>query len=154
MRHSRQALTYPITKMEPSVSEFIQQNLMWIGLAALSGGMLLWQTFSGAGVKRVSVNEATLLINRQDALVVDVRETAEWSAGHIADARHIALGHLDKHLSEIDKYKDKPVIVVCASGNRSTAACGRLKKAGFQQVFNLAGGLNAWAEANLPMTRK
>jgi rhodanese-related sulfurtransferase len=134
--------------------EFIQQNLMWAGLAAVSGGMLLWQMFNGTGGNNISVNEATLLINRQDALVVDVRETAEWSAGHIPNARHIALGHLAKHLSEIDKYKDKPVIVVCASGNRSSSGCGVLKKAGFQQVFNLAGGISAWNDAGLPMTRK
>jgi rhodanese-related sulfurtransferase len=134
--------------------EFIQQNLMWAGLAAVSGGMLLWQMFNGTGGNNISVNEATLLINRQDALVVDVRETAEWSTGHIPNARHIALGHLGKHLSEIDKFKDKPVIVVCASGNRSSSGCGVLKKAGFQQVFNLAGGIGAWSDAGLPMTRK
>ena len=134
--------------------EFIQQNLMWAGLAAVSGGMLLWQTFNSSGNQRISVNEATLLINRQDALVVDVRETAEWSGGHIPNARHIALGHLAKHMSEIEKYKDKPIIVVCASGNRSGMACGTLKKAGFQQVFNLSGGIGAWSEAGLPMTKK
>lgn len=136
------------------VMEFIQQNLMWAGLAAVSGGMLLWQMINGTGGSNISINEATLLINRQDALVVDVRETAEWSTGHIPNARHIALGHLGKHLSEIDKFKDKPVIVVCASGNRSSSGCGVLKKAGFQQVFNLAGGMSAWSDAGLPVTRK
>ncbi|MCX8017931.1 MAG: rhodanese-like domain-containing protein [Rhodocyclaceae bacterium] len=134
--------------------EFIQQNLIWVGLAAVSGGMLLWQMATGSGGSNISTNEATLLINRQDALIVDVRETAEWSGGHIPGARHIALGHLAKHLSEIEKYKDKPVIVVCASGNRSRAACRTLQKAGFQQVFNLAGGMHAWREAGLPLTRK
>lgn len=134
--------------------EFIEQNLMWVGLAVVSGGMLLWQTFNSAGINRVSVNDATLLINRQDALVLDVRETAEWSTGHIPNARHIALGHLGKHLSEIEKHKDKPVIVVCASGNRSGAGCRLLKQAGFQQVHNLAGGIHAWSDAGLPMTRK
>lgn len=134
--------------------EFIQQNLMWVGLAAVSGGMLIWQTVSGRGRNNISVNEATLMINRQDAIVVDVRETAEWSSGHIPNARHIALGHLSKHLSEIDKFKEKPIIVVCASGNRSGSACNVLQKAGFQQVFNLAGGIHAWNEAGLPMTKK
>lgn len=134
--------------------EFIQQNLMWVGLAAVSGGMLLWQMFDGSGGNSVSVSEATLLINRQDAIVVDVRETAEWSTGHIQSARHIALGHLGKHLSEIDKFKEKPVIVVCANGNRSRSACGTLKKAGFQQVFNLTGGVAAWRDAGLPMIKK
>lgn len=134
--------------------EFIQQNLMWVALATMSGGMLLWQMIGGSAGNGISVNEATLLINRQDALVVDVRETAEWSGGHIPNARHIALGHLDKHLSEIEKFKDKPVIVVCASGGRAATACGTLKKAGFQQVFSLDGGLGAWSEAGLPMTKK
>jgi len=134
--------------------EFIQQNLMWVGLAAISGGMLIWQMVSGRGRNNVSVNESTLLINRQDAVVVDVRETAEWSSGHIPHARHIALGHLAKHLSEIEKFKEKPVIVVCASGNRSGSACKVLQKAGFQKVFNLAGGMHAWNEAGLPVTKK
>lgn len=134
--------------------DFIQQNLMWVGLAAVSGGMLLWQMFNGSGGSNISVNQATLLINREDAIVVDVRETAEWSAGHIPNARHIALGHLSKHLSEIEKFKDKPVIVVCASGNRSSSGCGVLKKAGFGKVFNLAGGVHAWRDAGLPMTKK
>jgi rhodanese-related sulfurtransferase len=135
-------------------TEFIQQNLMWVGLAAVSGGMLLWQMFNGPGGSNISASEATLLINRQDAIVVDVRESAEWTSGHIPNARHIALGHLAGHLSEIDKYKDKPVILVCASGNRSGSGCNILKKAGFQQVYNLAGGVGAWRDAGLPMTRK
>jgi rhodanese-related sulfurtransferase len=135
-------------------AEFLQQNIMWVALAAASGGMLLWQMIDGSAGNGISVAEATLLINRQDALIVDVRETAEWSAGHMPDARHIALGHLEKHLSEIEKFKDQPIIVVCASGNRSATACGTLKKHGFQKVHNLNGGIGAWAEANLPMTKK
>jgi len=134
--------------------DFIQQNLMWVGLAAVSGGMLLWQSFSGPGGKNITVAEATLLINRQDAVIVDVRETAEWSAGHIQNARHMALGHLAGRLSELEKFKDAPLILVCASGNRSGHACRRLQKAGFQQVFNLSGGMRAWGDAGLPLTRK
>lgn len=137
-----------------SITEFVQHNQMWVGLAAISGGMLLWQMVSGRGRNNISVNEATLLINRQDALVVDVRETAEWSAGHIPNAKHMAMGQLAKHLSEIDKFKDKPVIVVCASGSRSGSACSVLQKNGFQQVHNLAGGIHAWGDAGLPMTKK
>lgn len=133
--------------------EFIQQNLMWVALAAISGGMLLWQTFKGGG-KNISVAEATLLINRQDALVVDVRETAEWSAGHIPAARHLPLSQFAKHLVEIEKSKDKPIILVCASGNRSSTAARMLQKAGFPQVFNLTGGMRAWLDAGLPVSKK
>lgn len=133
--------------------EFVQQNIMWVLLAALSGGMLLVSFLQGGGAG-ISVAEATLLINREDALVLDVRETHEWSSGHIPNARHVALGHLDKHISEIEKFKERPVIVCCASGNRSSSACGTLRKAGFQRVFNLNGGIGAWTEAGLPVTTK
>jgi rhodanese-related sulfurtransferase len=133
--------------------DFVQQNLMWIMLAAISGGMLLLQTLRGGG-NNISVADATLKLNREDALIIDVRETHEWDRGHIPNARHIALGQIGKRIQEIEKFKSRPVIVVCASGNRSSSACGTLKRAGFEQVFNLSGGIGAWSEANLPVTTK
>jgi rhodanese-related sulfurtransferase len=133
--------------------DFVQQNLMWVMLAAISGGMLLMQTMRGGG-NNISVADATLKLNREDALIIDVRETHEWDRGHIPNARHIALGQIGKRIQEIEKFKSRPVIVVCASGNRSSSACGTLKRAGFEQVFNLAGGIGAWSEANLPVTTK
>jgi len=133
--------------------DFVQQNLMWIMLAAISGGMLLLQTMRGGG-NNISVADATLKLNREDALIIDVRETHEWDRGHIPNARHIALGQIGKRMQEIEKFKSRPVIVVCASGNRSSSACGTLKRAGFEQVFNLSGGIGAWSEANLPVTTK
>jgi rhodanese-related sulfurtransferase len=134
--------------------EFVQQNIMWVGLAAVSGGMLLWPMISGGGSQNLSPAEATLLMNREDALVLDVRESGEWSTGHIPGARHITLAQLDKRMSEIEKFKDRPIIICCASGNRSSSACGRLKKGGFEKVFNLSGGISAWLGANLPLTTK
>jgi rhodanese-related sulfurtransferase len=133
--------------------EFVQQNMMWVIAAVVSGAMLVASFVRGGG-KGVSVSEATLLINREDALVLDVRETNEWSSGHIPNARHVALGQLQKHMSELEKFKDKPVIVCCASGNRSSSACGTLKRAGFERVFNLSGGIGAWTGAGLPVTTK
>ncbi|MCX7179519.1 MAG: rhodanese-like domain-containing protein [Proteobacteria bacterium] len=132
----------------------MQNNLMYVILALTSGGMLLWNLMSNSGGDRVSPMQATLLLNREDALMIDVRETAEWASGHIPNARHIALGQLDKQLSEIEKYKTRPLIVSCQTGNRSSTACGKLKKLGFEKVFNLAGGVAAWREAGLPMTTK
>ena len=134
--------------------EFLQQNLMWVALALGSGGMLVWQMVSGGGAENISVAQATLLINREDALVVDVREAGEWGSGHVIGARHITLGQLEKRMSELEKFKEKPIIVMCATGNRSSSACGQLKKGGFAKVFSLAGGVSAWREANLPLTTK
>jgi rhodanese-related sulfurtransferase len=134
--------------------EFVEQNMIWVALAFVSGGMLLWPMVSGGGVENLTPSQATLLMNREDALVLDVRETGEWSSGHITGARHITLAQLEKRMSEIDKFKDRPIIVVCATGNRSSSACGQLKKRGFEKVFSLGGGISGWSEANLPLTKK
>lgn len=133
--------------------DFVEQNLMWVMLAAVSGGMLIMQTMRGGG-NNISVADATLKLNREDAVVLDVRETHEWDRGHIPNARHISLGQIGKRMHELEKFKARPIIVVCASGNRSSSACGKLKRAGFEQVFNLAGGIGAWSESNLPVTTK
>ncbi len=126
---------------------------MWIGLAAFSGGMLIFKTINGGG-PAVTPMEATLLINREDALVVDVREQNEYSAGHIPNARFMPLGQVKDRLSELDKFRDRAVIVACRSGNRSASACSTLRKHGFSKVFNLTGGIDAWEQASLPVTKK
>lgn len=134
--------------------DFIQQNLAMVALALISGSMLLYPLLRGGPAGGVSVADATLKINREDAVVVDVRESDEWLKGHIPGARHIALAQLEKRIHEIEKFKERPLIVCCASGGRSSKACSVLQKAGFTKVFNLNGGMGAWAEANLPITVK
>ena len=137
------------------VIEFLQHNYnwAWAATALVSGGMLLWPMLR-TNAAELTPAAATLLMNREDALVVDVRETSEWAGGHIANSRHIALGQIDKHLVEIEKFKQTPVILCCASGGRGQTARDKLVKAGFEKVFNLAGGIGAWSEAGLPLTKK
>jgi len=132
--------------------EFIQQNWYWAALAAVSGTLLVVTSLKGG--RGISPTQATMLINREDAIVVDVRESAEYSAGHLLNARHIPLGELEKRLGELDKFKDKPVILNCQSGSRSASACGVLRKAGFNRVHNLEGGIAAWEQAGMPISRK
>ncbi|MCF8152042.1 MAG: rhodanese-like domain-containing protein [Sulfuritalea sp.] len=134
--------------------EFLQQNILWVTIAVSSGALLLWPMISGGGAANLTPAQATLLMNREDALVLDVRETGEWNSGHILGARHITLAQLEKRMSEIEKFKGKPVIICCASGNRSSSACGQLKKGGFEKVFSLGGGISGWLDANLPLTTK
>ncbi|MCF8176696.1 MAG: rhodanese-like domain-containing protein [Burkholderiaceae bacterium] len=134
--------------------EFLQQNILWVTIAVSSGALLLWPMISGGGAANLTPAQATLLMNREDALVLDVRETGEWNSGHIPGARHITLAQLEKRMSEIEKFKGKPVIICCASGNRSSSACGQLKKGGFEKVFSLGGGISGWLDANLPLTTK
>ena len=135
--------------------EFIQNNLLLVGLAVVSGAMLLWSFVGGkvSGVTQVDTLEATRLIN-QDALVLDVREDKEFATGHIPKARHIPLGALASRLGELEKFKNKPIVVNCRSGQRSARACGILKKHGFEKAVNLAGGIVAWESAHLPVEKK
>jgi rhodanese-related sulfurtransferase len=97
--------------------------------------------------------EAVTLINRSNALVLDVRDEPEFASGHIAEATHIPVESLAERLNELKKYKNKAILVNCQRGVRSAKACEILRKAEFTQVHNLQGGLNAWQEAKLPVVK-
>jgi rhodanese-related sulfurtransferase len=134
--------------------QFLQDNWMLAALATVSGAMLVW-SFIGSklsGVEQADTLQATRLYN-DDALILDVREDKEYASGHIPKARHIPLGQLAGRIQELDKFKSKPILVTCRSGQRSARACGMLKKAGFETVYNQAGGIMAWERANLPIAK-
>ena len=137
---------------------FLQKSPLHLVLFAatvISGGMLLWpliQRLSSPG-KEVGPLQAVQLINRRDAVVVDVREAAEFGSGHIAGARHIPQAQLESRLKELEKVKAKPIIIACATGNRSRAASALLQKQGYAEVYNLQGGLAAWRQAGMPLEK-
>jgi rhodanese-related sulfurtransferase len=135
--------------------KFLTQNLWLIGLAVGSAAMLVWPMLrrGAAGATDVSPSEAVLLLNRENALTLDVRNEAEFAAGHIAEARNIPLTQLEARLAELNGYKDKPLLVNCQGGVRSASACAVLKKGGFTRLYNLQGGINAWTQANLPVVK-
>ena len=128
-------------------------EFLLISIVVVSGLGLLWPMFARPSGNSVNPGEATLLINREDAIVVDVREADEFAAGHLPDARNIPGSKLAERISEIEKYKDKPVIVCCATGMRSNKACAELKKNGFSRINNLAGGVDAWVGAGYPIKK-
>jgi len=99
--------------------------------------------------------DAIMMINKQDAIIIDVRTADEYKKGHIVNAKNIPVSQIDKgSFAQIEKHKETPIIVVCASGDRSSSAASKLVKAGFTQVNNLFSGMNGWADAKLPTTRK
>jgi rhodanese-related sulfurtransferase len=137
------------------VGDFIMNNLALVALFIASGAMLFWPeiqrlAFGGA---QIGTLEATRLMNQGTTLILDVREGDEYAAGHLPRARHIPLSQLSKRVDEIGKFKDKPVIVTCKTGARAGAATRLLKQAGFNSVFELRGGLNAWQQASLPLEK-
>ena len=139
--------------MEHIPVEFIRNNLLLIAVALVSGGMLVWPFIRRAtGGPWVSPQQATLLINREDALVLDVREPGEYGSGHILGARNVPVSRVEGS-GELAKRKEKPVIVYCDGGERAAKAAAALKKLGFGRVVNLSGGLPAWQQAGLPVEK-
>jgi rhodanese-related sulfurtransferase len=130
-------------------------NMMLLGLAAASGTMLLWPFVSRSfrPSHEVGTLDAIQLINRRDAVVLDVRDTGDYNAGHIANARHIPEGQVAERLKELEKYKSRPIVVSCRSGTRAPVVTGLLRKSGFGEAVALRGGVAAWQQAGLPLEK-
>lgn len=129
-----------------------------LGLFAALGiilAILAWTGLQGrlGGVRSIGPAEATLLINHEDAVVLDVREPSEVKDGVILSSVHIPVGQLKDSLGKLQKYRERPIIVACRSGSRSQSACATLSRGGFTRVHNLRGGMLAWQNANLPLVR-
>jgi rhodanese-related sulfurtransferase len=137
------------------LQQFLIDNIFMVGIFVVSGGMLLWPVITGGfGTGReINTIDATQLMNRENALVLDVREDAEYAVMHIPNSRHIPLSTLESRLNELTKFKDRPVILSCQSGNRSGKALQILEKNQFNKLFVLRGGIGAWEEASLPLER-
>jgi rhodanese-related sulfurtransferase len=135
--------------------QFVISNILPISIAFFSGIMLLWSLFGNRfrGIKEVNTSAALQLINHKDAVVLDVRERSEYDAGHVLNSKFIPLGKLKERMGELEKFKDRPIVVVCKSGNRSGTACFLLAKQGFSQAYNLAGGVQAWQKNQLPLEK-
>jgi len=123
--------------------KFIIDNIWLFGLVLVSGGTLLWPVLQRRGEK-VSILQATQMLNQGKTIIVDVRDAAEFTAGHVRDAKNIPLKELPQRVAELEKFKSKAVVVMCQEGMRSSKATTQLKKAGFNEVYSLSGGLAAW----------
>ena len=132
---------------------FIQHNWYFITIAAMSGGGLLYLSLKGAGGKSLTAAQATQLINRENAVVVDVSEQGEYESGHLPESRNIPSGQIADRAAELEKYKDTPLILVCQNGVRSLTACKKLDKLGFSRVHSLDGGVSGWRTAGLPVRK-
>jgi rhodanese-related sulfurtransferase len=134
--------------------DFVRNNLLLFVTAFVSGAMLLWPFVRRtAGGPWVNPAQATHLINREDAIIIDVREPAEFAAGHVLGAKNVPLARLAAPTPDLLKRKERPVIVYCDGGDRAAKAAAALKKHGFARVANLAGGIKAWQDAGLPVEK-
>lgn len=135
-----------------SFLEFVQNNILMVAIAVISGFMLVWSGFRPAG-KRVNPHQAIQLINREEAVILDVREAGEFTASHMPGARNIPFKSLEERMAELESLKEKCLLLVCASGARSGYAYARLEKLGFTKLNCLEGGVDAWQRAGLPLIR-
>ncbi len=110
-------------------------------------------TAQPAGCRQIDSGQALELMREQDALVVDVREPHEYAAGRIPDARLMPLRQIGNHMDALREQSDRPIILSCRTGSRSEMVCRFLHENGFDNIYNLAGGLMGWRLANLPLTQ-
>ena len=137
---------------------FLQKNpmnMVLLGTVVVSGLLLIWPMIAKLmrPGQEVGPAEAVTLINRRDAVVLDVRDAAEYKSGHITNARNVPESELDMRQKELEKVKAKPIIVSCGRGNRSAAIAAKLRKLGFAEVVSLRGGIAAWQQANMPLEK-
>jgi len=129
------------------------ENWTLLLLAATSGGMLLWPVLGKGAQGGLSPNEAVMLMNREKAVVIDVCAPDEYAAGHVTGSKNIPVAQLESELAAAVKNKATPVILVCASGMRSSRAVSIATKLGFEKAHSLSGGMGAWRQAGLPVQK-
>ncbi|WP_213297797.1 rhodanese-like domain-containing protein [Paraburkholderia sacchari] len=129
-------------------------NLVLIAIVLISGALLLWPTLKRGGRGGVSAAEATQLINRRNAVVIDLRSADDFAKGHLPAARHLEFGELQTKVAQFVKNKSNPVLLVCQTGQQSHKAQRLVKDAGFAEVHVLDGGVNAWQQAGMPVVKQ
>lgn len=136
--------------------EFVANHPVLFAALAAVIAMIAWTEIRRlrSGASNLSPSEAVQMLNHDNTLLLDVREDVELAGGIIQGAKHIPLGALKQRVGELEPHKDKNIIVYCRSGHRSTTACAVLRKHQFEKVYNLAGGVLAWQQANLPLVKR
>jgi rhodanese-related sulfurtransferase len=135
--------------------DFVVRNWMLFVTLLLSGGMLVWPLVQRrlSPMQEIGTVNVTQLINRNNAVLVDVREQKEYADGHLPNAIHLPLSQLGTRGAEIAKYVKRPVVAYCERGQRSRGAGAALTKLGFTEVYHLTGGYKAWKDAGLPVEK-
>jgi rhodanese-related sulfurtransferase len=139
------------------ISEFVLNNLLLFAALIAVLVMLIKAELEHQANKGLSLSPSMairLMNNHSDALILDVRTAADFKNGHIKGAKNIPLKELAGSVESLSSYKDKPVLLYCNSGSTVTSAIKMLKKAGFEKINNLDGGIAAWKEVNMPLTKK
>jgi rhodanese-related sulfurtransferase len=136
------------------IPEFIANHLFLVSLLVAISSLLFWNLFfSAMGSSQIVPAEVTRLINHEDAAVLDLRAAVDFENGHIINAINIDAAKLAEREKELEKYKDKTVVICCGQGQESVRVARSLKIKGFEKLYSLKGGISAWQNASLPLTK-
>ena len=135
--------------------QFLMEQWIIVLIAVVSGSMLLVPLLSQSKARdHLSTLQATQLINQRSAVIIDVRDQAEYAAGHIVGARHIPHKTIATRRSEIEKVGKHPVLISDQTGQHAVAVATEIRSLGITEVFILNGGVQAWRNAGLPLVKK
>ncbi len=132
--------------------DFLAQQWILVG-ALVAALLLLWNHESRKSGQSLSPQQAISLVNSGDGLFVDLRDTGEFGNGHIVNALNIPSSKLDGRVTELEKYRDKPIVLVCKMGQQSAATGKKLKALGYAQVYRMSGGMMEWTAVQLPLVK-
>ncbi len=137
------------------IMQFIINHwLLFLALIAIIGLIIFEEKKGGArGVAQISAQQAVNLINHENAVVIDVRDADSFQKGHLLDAININMADIENNITKLNKYKNKPIILVCNVGQASGKAGTVLKKQGFDKIYSLSGGIAAWQKDGLPLIK-
>jgi rhodanese-related sulfurtransferase len=139
--------------MEHFFNFVVEHWFLWTLFIVILAAIVWLELQSGAGGTRVSPPQAVDLMNYKKAVVLDARSQEDFNHGHIIDALHWPLQDLKPEHKKLQKYKSKPIIIVCAQEQKALKAVMSLKQAGYEQVCTLQGGMEAWRQANMPVVK-
>ncbi|WP_444995822.1 rhodanese-like domain-containing protein [Aliikangiella sp. IMCC44359] len=126
-------------------------SLGWVLIAVF---LLITQIkHMATGPKSITTQILTNLVNREDAVVVDIRGQGDFNKGHIQGALNVPMSKIKESTKDLEKYEGRPIIMVCANGIQVNGACETLKKAGIGPLYKLAGGMTSWVGDNLPVVK-
>ena len=137
------------------IPEFVANHLFLFSLFIAILVLLIWNIYGDmiSGIRQVAPTEATRLVNRENAIILDIRKQEDYLEGHIINAINIPMNELENRKKELEKYKDRPVILYCMNGSESARAARFIKQMGLEKTCYLKGGLITWRNANMPVER-
>lgn len=137
---------------QPVFFEFLSQQWMLFGALVVAVAML-WQHESRKSGQSLTPQQAINLVNSEDGIFLDLRESGEFGGGHIANALNIPATKIDARLAELEKHREKPIVLVCKMGQHSGAVGKKLQAQGYSKVYRMTGGMMEWGQLQLPLVK-